>query len=291
MSKRKLFMTASQPVDLQIGPNGDLFYADLSGSIHEIRYNSPPIAVIKADKKSGPLPLTVRFDGTASFPSYNSALTYAWDLNGDGAFDDSTSPTPTFTYTASQRPGDTAPTPVIDTPPSGTTWHVGQQIDFSGHANDAEQGPLPSTALKWTLLLHHCPSSCHVHTIQSFDQTDHGSFVAPEHDYPSYLELKLTATDARGLASSTSIRLDPQTATLTLQSDPSGLNAAAGSTTGPTPFTITVISGSTVTVSAPSPQTIGSTNYQFSSWSDGGAETHDVVVSTATTLLAQYTAS
>lgn len=313
MSKRKLFMTASEPVDLQIGPNGDLFYADLSGSIHEIRYNSPPIAVIKADKKSGPLPLTVRFDGTASFPSYNSPLTYAWDLNGDGAFDDSTSPTPTFTYTASQnvtvglkvtddrggvgttttvvRPGDTAPTPVIDTPPSGTTWHVGQQIDFSGHANDAEQGPLPSTALKLTLLLHHCPSSCHVHTIQSFDQTDHGSFVAPEHDYPSYLELKLTATDARGLASSTSIRLDPQTATLTLQSDPSGLNAAAGSTTGPTPFTITVISGSTVTVSAPSPQTIGSTNYQFSSWSDGGAETHDVVVSTATTLLAQYTAS
>ena len=251
----------------------------------------------------------MHFDGSASYASYTSPLTYAWDLDGDGAFDDSTSPKPTFTYTASQnvtvrlkvtddkggvgtatmvvRPGDTPPTPVIDTPPSGTTWRVGQQIDFSGHANDAEQGSLPKTALKWTLFLHHCPSSCHIHTIQSFDQTDNGSFVAPEHDYPSYLELKLTATDARGLVSSTSVRLDPQTTTLTLQSDPSGLTAAAGSTSGPTPFTITVISGATVTVSAPSPQTMGGTDYQFSSWSDGGAQTHDVAVSSATTLRSQ----
>ena len=313
MSKRELFMTAREPVDLEIGPNGDLYYADLTGSIHEIRYNSPPIAVINADRRFGPLPLTVHFDGSASYASYTSPLTYAWDLDGDGAFDDSTSPKPTFTYTASQnvtvrlkvtddkggvgtatmvvRPGDTPPTPVIDTPPSGTTWHVGQQIDFSGHANDAEQGSLPKTALKWTLFLHHCPSSCHIHTIQSFDQTDNGSFVAPEHDYPSYLELKLTATDARALVSSTSVRLDPQTTTLTLQSDPSGLTAAAGSTSGPTPFTITVISGATVTVSAPSPQTMGGTDYQFSSWSDGGAQTHDVAVSSATTLRSQYTAS
>ncbi len=313
MSKRQLFMAASEPVDLQIGPNGDLFYADLTGSIHEIRYNSPPIAVINADTKFGPRPLTVHFDGTASYATYASPLTYAWDLDGDGAFDDSTSPEPTFTYTGSQnvtvrlkvtdngggvgtattvvRPGDTPPQPVIDTPPTGTTWHVGQNIDFSGHATDAEQGSLPSSALQWTLLLHHCPSSCHLHTIQTFDQTDHGSFVAPEHDYPSYLELKLKATDARGLVFTSSVRLDPQTATLTLQSDPSGLNAAAGFTTGTTPFTITAISGSSVTVSAPSPQTMGGTNYQFDSWSDGGAQTHDIVVSTARTFRARYTAS
>lgn len=313
MSKRRKFMTATEPVDLEIGPNGDLFYADLTGSIHEIRYNSPPIAVINADKKFGPLPLTVHFDGTKSISSSGSALTYSWDLNGDGVYGDSTSPTPAFTYSASQnvtvglkvtdtaggsgttttivRPGDTPPTPVIDAPPSGTTWHVGQQIDFSGHANDAEQGTLPSTALNWTLIIHHCPSSCHLHYVQTWNQTDHGSFVAPDHDYPSYLELRLTATDARGLASNASLRLDPQTTTLTLQSNPSGLNAAAGSTAGPTPFTITVITGGTVTVSAPSPQTMGSTTYQFSGWSDGGTETHDVVVSTPTTLSAQYAAS
>ena len=313
MALRSVFMTAREPVDLQIGPNGDLFYADLSGSIHEIRYNSPPVAMLQADKQYGPLPLTVHFDGTSSYASFNSPLTYAWDLDGDGAYDDSTSSKPTFTYTSAQnvtvrlkvtdngggngtasmivRPGDTPPTPVIDTPPSGTRWHVGQQIDFSGHANDAEQGGLPSTALKWTLILHHCPSSCHLHTIETFNQTNQGSFVAPDHDYPSFLELKLTATDAWGLPSSASLRLDPETATLTLESDPSGLRASAGFTSGPTPFTITVISGATVTVSAPSPQTMGSTSYQFDSWTDGGARTHDVVVSTPTTLRAVYTAS
>ena len=34
---------AGAPVDLQIGPTGELFYADFNGgTIHRIRYNAPP---------------------------------------------------------------------------------------------------------------------------------------------------------------------------------------------------------------------------------------------------------
>ena len=49
ISKRKTFVGgAAQPVDLQIGPGGDLFYVDLGGTIRRVRYfnqNQPPIAV------------------------------------------------------------------------------------------------------------------------------------------------------------------------------------------------------------------------------------------------------
>jgi hypothetical protein len=50
-----------------------------------------------------------------------------------------------------------------------------------------------------------------------------------------------------------------------------------------------VIVGSTNTISAVSPQTKGKKTYNFVSWSDGGAQTHDIVApATATTYNARF---
>ena len=102
-AKLKTFVAgAATPVDLQIGPNGDLFYVDIDGgTIRRIQYsaaNQPPIARATANPTSGPTPLTVSFDGTGSSDPDGDTLTYEWDLDGDGAYDDSTSPKPTYTY-------------------------------------------------------------------------------------------------------------------------------------------------------------------------------------------------
>ena len=115
-----------------------------------------------------------------------------------------------------------------------------------------------------------------------------GSFVAPDHEYPAHLELRLTATDAGGLASTTSVRLDPQTVQLDLASQPAGLKLAVGSTSQATPFSRTAIRGSTVSLSAPPRQALGAETYQFSSWSDGGAATHTTVADTSRTVTAAY---
>jgi hypothetical protein len=98
----------------------------------------------------------------------------------------------TFTTTAATNQ---PPVPVIDSPASTLTWKVGDPISFTGHATDPEQGALPASALSWTLLVQHCPSNCHSHTIQSWNGVASGSFNAPDHEYPSHLELRLTATD------------------------------------------------------------------------------------------------
>jgi glucose/arabinose dehydrogenase len=64
---------AENPVDLQIGPNGDLFYVDFEGgTIRRIQYtaanpNQPPVAGADANPTSGAVPLTVNFN--ASPPS------------------------------------------------------------------------------------------------------------------------------------------------------------------------------------------------------------------------------
>ena len=132
-------------------------------------------------------PLTVQLDGSASSdPDLADTLVHAWDLDDDGNFTDSAAVAPQHTFAAGSHTvrlrvtdahgasdvtsivitsGDTAPQASITSPLPSTKWSTGDSIAFSGVATDAEQGTLPSSALTWTLILHHCPSNCHAHTI------------------------------------------------------------------------------------------------------------------------------
>ena len=95
---------AANPVYLQIGPGGDLFYPDFDGgTIRRITFtsaNQSPTAVATGSPTTGPAPLTVNFDGSGSSdPDASDTITYAWDLDGDGQYDDSTAVRPSWTYT------------------------------------------------------------------------------------------------------------------------------------------------------------------------------------------------
>jgi len=310
---------AGHPVDLKIGPGGDLFYVDMEdGTVHRITFtaaNQPPTAAFTANPTNGPVPLTVNFDGTGSTDPEGRPLTYSWDLNGDGTFGDATTATTSYTYTASGvyhpalrvtddqgasdttsvtvTAGNTAPTAVIDSPASTLTWKVGDTIPFTGHATDAQDGTLPASALSWSLIMHHCytPSDCHTHLIQTFNGVSSGSFTAPDHEYPCWIELQLTATDSGGLSSTTSVRLDPKTVVLTFRTNPGGLqltDLVVNEAPRTTPFTVTVVVGSAISVSAPSPQTFNKSTYFFTSWSDGGPQSHTI---TAPAVNTTYTAT
>jgi PKD repeat protein/glucose/arabinose dehydrogenase len=309
---------AANPVELQFGPGGDLYYVDLDGgTIRRVRAlvtNRAPIARATATPSTGEVPLTVAFDGRASSDPDGSPITYAWDLDGDGAFDDSTSATPSFTYTVTGTytarlrvtdPGGltdtvnvpitagTPPVPIITitSPSPDTKWKVDDTITFSGSATDHAGNPIPPSGLTWDINLEHCnrdSGSCHTHPLQSFGGVAGGSFPAPDHEFPSYLEIELTARDSQGLTGTATRRLDPKTVQLTLASQPAGLKLTLGSETVTAPFTREVIQGSTNGIGAETPQTLGGSAYTFASWSNAGARNHTTVINADTTLTATF---
>ena len=309
---------AGFPVDLEFAPDGRLYYADIgTGTIKRITYtagNQPPVAVVSGAPTTGPTPLTVNFSGSGSSDPDGTIVAYAWDLDGDGQFDDSTAQNPSFTYTTAgtynvrlrvtdddaaqgfSNPfpitaGSNPPTAFIDTPLPTATWRSGDTIAFSGHATDPENGTLPASALRWNVTLEHCttPGNCHSHPVQTFDGVASGSFSAPEHAYPSFLRLTLTATDSSGIADTEVRDLQPKTVTASMATVPSGLSLLVNGTSGTTPFSATLVEGSTTTLSAPSPQVLNGTTYVFSSWSNGGAQTHTISANASATYTATYT--
>jgi glucose/arabinose dehydrogenase len=307
---------AAGPVSLEFGPGGDLYYPDIvRGRIIRIRYtqgNQAPRAAIGANPTNGPTPLTVTFNaGFSSDPDPGDTISYAWDLDGDGAYDDGTGPDAQHTYANAGRylagvkvtdnhgawatdsiaisAGNTPPTATIVAPSAGLTWKVGDPISFSGSATDAQDGNLAAARLSWRLSMQHCPSNCHEHIVQNWTGVASGSFGAPDHDYPSYLELQLTATDSGGLTDTRTIRLDPKTVQLSFATNPTGLTLAVNGASSTTPFSRTVIQGSANGIAAPTPQTLASATYDFSSWSDGGLAAHNVTADTNRSFTATYT--
>lgn len=311
-------------IDIEVGPDGNLYYVSIvteaggeiePGAVRRISYfsgNQPPVAHLVADKQWGEDPLPVEFNATGSSDADDDQLEYEWDLDGDGIF---TPPTSTGVasetyldeenYIATVRvsdgsgassvarltiyPGNTPPQPEIATPTEALEWAVGEDIEFSGGAEDGEDDELPSTSLDWSARLFHCPAEgCHAHSLQAFPGVDSGSFSAPDHGHPSRIELTLTAVDSRGLAAKETVTIHPRAVELAIESDPPGVELEAGLLSKAAPFALTAIEGANVTLSAPASTQLEGGTYNWQGWSDGGARVHTVVADQPATYVATF---
>ncbi|MDP8944045.1 MAG: PQQ-dependent sugar dehydrogenase, partial [Actinomycetota bacterium] len=305
------------PVDLQAGPNGDLFYVDIdfttfAGSVRRIEYlegNQPPNVRAEVTPSSGPAPLDVTLDGTGTSDPDGGPLTYAWewDPNADGVYDALPGATvekvvhrfePGYhsvrlRVTDSDGASDTSDpvtvsagyTPPSITAPAATTrWRVGDRLRLEGSALDEQERPVPDERLSWDVILYH---GGHAHPLTRLSGGA-PSITAPDHEYPAHLELRLTAKDSAGRrAASERLRLDPRTIELRLATTPEPFEVALNREVGLAPLAQTVIAGSrnSVVASEPAPES----GFRFGSWSDGGARAHDVTAPDAdTTLIAAY---
>jgi glucose/arabinose dehydrogenase len=321
-------------IDIEEGPGGGFYYADLSGdeegapgAIHRISYSpGAPKARISADPAYGTdLPLHVTFDASESSDPTSQALSYDWDMDGNGTFETHGGETQSLEFTAAELqereeneeslnqvvsvrvedpdghtnvasvtvyPGDSPPQPTIESPLATLKWGVGDTIHLQASSLDGQGNPMTEPlSYYWSTRLLHCPTgplNCHAHPLQTFAGVRSGEFTAPEHDYPSYLEINLRVADERGLTASKTIKLEPRAVNISVASSPSGIELTAGLLQGPSPLALAAIEGSHVLLSAPQAAQIGGKTYTWKSWSDGGERIHTVLANTSGTITATY---
>jgi glucose/arabinose dehydrogenase/chitodextrinase len=309
-------------VHLAEGPDGalyyvDLGYSDISGTfgvskIRRIRYvqtNQAPVAVATANLTSGPIPLSVNFSSAGSLDPEGQPLTYSWTF-GDGTTSTEANPTHTYTQagpynvrlTVADGVNSTLAPPVsvtagippvatITGPADGVFFQAGDIISFSGEGTDAEDGILPASAFSWSIDFLH---EGHVHPGLPQTGAKNGTFTIPTsgHDFAgnTRYRITLTVTDSDGLTNSRSVTIWPRKVNLSFDTQPSGLQLVIDGIPRPTGFVLDSLVGFIHTIEART-QTIGSTTYSFLSWSDGGAQTHDIVTpSAAQTITATFNA-
>jgi glucose/arabinose dehydrogenase/PKD repeat protein len=296
-------------VYLTEGPDGalyyvDLGYSDISGTfgvskIRRIRYisgNQAPTASASANPTSGPSPMTVNFSSAGSSDPEGQPLTYQWTF-GDGQTSTAANPVHTYAqagqYTARLSVSDgvnstlstpltiivgSPPTATIRSPQDGSTFRAGDVISFSGDASDPEDGTLPASAFTWNIDFLH---EGHVHPGIPQTGVKSGTFTIPTtgHDFSGFTRYRitLTVTDSNGLTDTKFVTIFPQKVNLSFDTAPSGLTLYLDGVAHATPFVYDTLIGFVHSIEARN-QSLGGTAYAFSSWSDGGAQTHNITV-------------
>jgi glucose/arabinose dehydrogenase/PKD repeat protein len=266
--------------------------------LHRIVYtgnaNRTPLASATASPTNGSLPLTTNFDGSQSSDPDNDALSFDWDF-GDGSPHASTAQathtyTTAGTYTAKLTvsdghggtdstslridAGNRAPQPSITVPASGQEFSVGQTISLTGSATDPEDGFLTASALTWQVVKHH---ASHTHPFLPPTSGNGITITGPAPEdllaaTNSYLEIRLTATDSKGLSTTVTRDMRPHLVQLSFATDPAGLRLEANGEVLPQSFT----SWEAWDLQVYAPDQVGSDGKgeAFVSWSDAGAQQH-----------------
>ena len=315
-------LVVGDPVKFVQGPDGSLYYIDLGfndqhvpndAAIRRIRYvisNQPPVVVATATPTTGVPSLTVNFSSAGSFDPEGNPLTYLWNF-GDGTTSTAANPTHDYAvagpYSASLTVSDgvnstlsssisisvgTPPVPTISGPADGSFFRAGDVLAFSATATDAEDPVLPTSAFSWEIRFHH---EGHIHPGGVFpgtqsvvlDDSDDGTRFRGATSY----EIVVFVTDSSGLTGSTSVTVYPDKVNLSFDTVPSGLTVQIDGISKQTPFVLDDLIGFHHTITAPD-QASGGLDYTFLGWSDGGTQSHDIVVPTTNqTYVATFNAS
>lgn len=155
-------------------------------------------------------------------------------------------------------------------PGSSSTYIAGTVLAYSATASDDDDGEIPAESFKWQINFHRGNSVENVSTVQGIRN---GTFTIPNEGETSievWYRVILTVTDSEGLEDKDSIDVFPETSTITIETNPPGMQILFDGDPIAPPFQIQRVEGMLTTIDAPTPQSLNDITYEFSSWNNGG---------------------
>jgi glucose/arabinose dehydrogenase len=277
------------PVDLELGPDGNLVFVDyLDGTIRELVYspaNKAPQPQMSATPSSGPSPLHVTFSAAGSKDPDGDPLIYDWDFGDGSAHSNAAAPTHDYavdgSYTARLKlsdgkggtaaltkvitVGNTAPVAQVLEPNAKTFSIDGAAVNLRATGSDPEDGPLPSSAFDWDVDLIHRD---HVHPLGDFTGESTQFTAVRDHDADSHYEVTLTVTDSQ--TTLPPVPVPPSVQPLRIGSKPKGVMLSYAGSPIKGGRTIKASIGFLANLSAPEEIERGGASYHFDHWSQGG---------------------
>ncbi len=292
----------NSPVDLQLGPDGNLYYLAIGsgGAVYKIQYSlitSPSITMHPSSQM-----VTAGRRATFSVSAYGTQpLKYQWRKNGvniagatsasytlttarltdngaqfsclvSNAFGSVTSNNATLSVTTN-----VAPTGAITSPAQASLYSAGETIAYAGTGTDGEDGSLPPSAFTWQVDFHH---DTHRHPfIAPKSGAKSGSFTVPtvgETAPNVWYRIYLTVKDSGGFTHTSYRDIKPRKSKITLATSPAGLQVKLDSQPRATSFSTLGVVGLQRGLGVISPQIMGGLLYEFVSWSDGGGAEHSI---------------
>ncbi len=291
---------ASGPVDLDIGPDGALFYLEYNTRrVMRVFVNTSllPTVTDQPDNVTVPVGQAGVFNAVVGGPG---TIGLQWQRSNSGAaftnIVGATSPSYTlspttlsdtaarFRVVATNASGsvvseaatltvinNTAPAPSITTPDTNLLFSGGNVINFSGSAFDTEDGNLPASAFSWDI--NYITGSTLRPFAGPFNGVTSGSFTAAT-STPYLLtdvayRITLTVTDSAGTVSTTSRDVLPQVSTITLQTNPPGIGLTLDDVPTASPVSVNTVVGLDRNLGAPASVVISGQTFQFDNWSNG----------------------
>ncbi len=312
--------TNREPIGIKIGPDGALYYLSRAGgtggNIGRVAYTTTTRAPTITQQ---PASKTVSVGQSATFTvaaSGTQPLSYQWQRNGvniagatsasytvaSAAAADSgarlrcvvrnTAGTATSAEAVLTVTSNKPPTATITSPAAGTTYAAGDTVSYAGSGNDPETGALPGSALTWWVDFHH---DTHTHPfLAPVSGSPSGRFAVPTTGETAgnvWYRIHLKVKDSAGLTTETTRDITPRKSTISLQTNPPGLQVNLDDQPRSTPYAVDGFVGLTRKLEAAATQALNGVTYQFSSWSDGGATAHNITTPAQnTTYTATYRA-
>jgi Concanavalin A-like lectin/glucanases superfamily len=183
-----------------------------------------------------------------------------------------------------------APSVSITQPTISTLYTGGNNVAFAGIARDYSDALLPTNSYSWTATF--SQDGVMNPFVGPLNNVTNGTLAIPNNGPATtnvFYRVTLTATDTNGNSQSTSVDVQPRLTTLNFATVPPGLQLNLDGLNMTAPTSTVRVAGMTRSLSAPSPQNLSGSNYNFVVWSHGGAQTHNIsVLTNATTYTASY---